>query len=154
VADSGFHSATAPSQPGIWWGATNTFDTAESGNASGNTMIGTASGFGTTSPRKMPIQVSANRNHRINPTAAAASARPPRHCQPTIRPQTTSIVISSSARHRSARLRPVTSAERATGMDRNLSTTPRLTSLATLVAVAPSPYSIVITKMPGSRNSR
>src|SRR6185503_16458007 len=66
VADSGFHSATAPSQPGIWWGATNTFDTAESGNASGNTMIGTASGFGTTSPRKMPIQVSANRNHKIN----------------------------------------------------------------------------------------
>jgi hypothetical protein len=135
-------------------GATNTFDTAVSGNASGNTIMATVSGFGATRPRKTPIQVSAKRSSRINPTAAAASARLPRHCQPTSSPQTTSVVISSSARHRSARLRPVTSAERATGIDRNRSTTPRLTSLATLVAVAPRPYSMVITNTPGSRNSR
>ena len=32
----------------------------------------------------------------------AASARPSRHCQPTSRPQTTSVAISSSARNRSA----------------------------------------------------
>src|SRR3989337_1323619 len=60
----------------------------------------------------MPTHVMANRSSRISPTAASASPMPPRHCQPTSRPQMTSVVISSTARMRSAALPPAPRAAR------------------------------------------
>ena len=139
MADSGFHAAIAPSQSGISSGATNTLDRAVSGNASGNTTTATVSGFGTSSPNRMPTQVIATRSSRISATAASAGPAPSRHCQPTSSPHTTSVVISRHARTRSAPARPDSSAERAIGSDRNRSTTPRPASTAIADAVAPRP---------------
>ena len=52
------------------------------------------------------------------------------------------------------RLRPATTADGAIGIERNRSVTPRSTSVATAVMVSPIPNTMVITKMPGIRNSR
>jgi hypothetical protein len=51
-------------------------------------------------------------------------------------------------------LRPVTTAEGAIGMERNLSVVPRAVSATTPLAVSARPNTIVMPNRPGMRNSR
>lgn len=82
------HSATAPSHAGICDGQTKVLAIIVSGNSSPNTSP--APSWLTISPRKIPMQIIANRSRSSSPNAARAAASPRCGLQPTSRPQPTS----------------------------------------------------------------
>ena len=102
----------------------------------------------------MPTQSSANRSRSSRPTAARVSAALPCQRQPTSSPQASSTARPRTELSMSAAPRPATTAERAIGIDRNRSVTPRAASVVTATMVASTPKSMVRANMPGIRNSR
>ena len=75
VEESGFHSATTPSQSGMSDGATKALVIMVIGKSRPQTAPA-ASGLPTIRPSQMPIHRHAKRRSRSSPTAASALARP------------------------------------------------------------------------------
>ena len=70
---------------------------------------------------------------------------------PTRNPTIIISVTTKTLRVRSANVRPVSTAERPIGRDRNRSSSPLFRSVARPIAVAIEPNTTVCTKMPGIR---
>lgn len=152
MADIGFHSTTAPSQPGIDSGAAKTLER----KPTGQTRIWTAatiSGRPATMASRMPTQSIANRNRSSSPNAPSAAAAPWCQRQPTAYP--TPVITASPAVDwsMSAALRPTRTAPGTIGMERKRSMTPLPRSWVTASIVLSRPKAMVSASIPGTRNS-
>jgi hypothetical protein len=97
VADSGFHSAIVPSQPGMVPGEMKALDRKPIGNSRVCAMV--VASLRSTSPRYTPTQISANRSNRMS--AIPAQKAPPVPCtrQPIARPANSGAQVVELAEH-------------------------------------------------------
>ncbi len=103
------------------------------------------------SATKAKIQLRAKPKAAATAVQATAPATPPWKRNPARYPTAIISPMMRMSRTRSATVRPASTAERAIGMDRNRSTTPRSRSWDRPAAVCEAPKVTDWTKIPGSR---
>ena len=153
VTVTGLTSAKAWSQSGMVETGTNTELAKTSGKTTTNPADWAASAPRTVSATKAKIQLSAKPKAATTATQASAPRTPPWKRKPTRYPTTNISAMITVLRNRSATVRPSSTAERAIGMERKRSTTPRFRSSASPMAVCVALKVTDCTKMPGSRKS-
>jgi hypothetical protein len=116
------------SQSGKVATGTNTELAKTSGKITTNPAVCAVSAPRTVSATKAKIQLSAKPKAATTATHPTAAAAPPRKRNPTRYPTAIISPMTRMLRTRSATVRPASTAERAIGMDRNRSTTPRVRS--------------------------
>jgi hypothetical protein len=102
----------------------------------------------------MPTQPRASRISMIRAKAAIVLANPSWARQPTARPHRTIMPVVTTLIRRSAPDCPNGIAQRAIGIERNRSITPRWTSAAIIITLAITPAKVAIANRPGIRYSR
>ena len=105
-------------------------------------------------PIRMPNQIIPNPNTRISTNASTASATPPLMRHPMHSPVSAITTTPIDECIRLAMLRPINTADRRMGSDRNLSMIPFSTSAVMPVDTTNAVNTMVCAWMPGSRNSR
>ena len=153
VTVTGLIFAIACSQCGKVETGTNTELAKTSGKITTNPAVCAVSAPRTVSATKAKIQLRAKPNAATTAMHPAAPATPPRKRNPTRYPTAIIKKMTTMLRTRSATVRPASTAERAIGMDRNRSTTPRVRSSFRPTAVCEAPKVTDWTKIPGSRKS-
>src|SRR5207249_865021 len=118
----GFQSATGRNQPGKVSVRTNALDRKVTGNIQMNPADWATSTLRTDSPITADTQLIAYPNNRRTTNPAAASMGPVRIRQPTINPQITMMTTTSTLLSRSDVVRPIRTAARDIGRERNRST--------------------------------
>jgi hypothetical protein len=152
-ADTGFQSAITLSTVGKLLVGTNVFAMNVNGKITMKLALLTTSGVRTISPTRAITQENAKANSSSSTKPASASPTEEWIRQPTTSPVTAITTMVITLRPRSATVRPISTADRAMGSDRNRSIRPFWMSSAMLAPVIVLPNTTVWAKIPGSRNS-
>ena len=154
VALNGFHSATCRSQAVIRTGLTNALDTNVTGKSQIRPPEVAASGVRTDRPISAPIHEKAYPSRSSSANAPSIRGMPLCTRQPTSSPTHARMAMVKLVCTRSASVRPVSTAPRDIGSERNRSTRPFCMSSA-MPAPAPAVAKVTVcAKMPAIRNSR
>ncbi|BDH58171.1 hypothetical protein MTP03_31100 [Tsukamurella sp. PLM1] len=152
--DTGFHSAIARSHDAIPSVGTNALDRNVIGNIVANMNPLTASIDCMAQPTRMPNQIIAKPNRSRTAKPSTASTGLVRIRQPITSPVTAMTTMPIDECIRLAILRPIRTADRLIGSERNLSMMPLSRSVVRPPATTKHVNTIVCPRMPGSRYSR